>query len=347
MSSKRKVVVVGAGLAGLYAAYSAAFHGADVTLLEKSTIGTAHNCGELFTEVYTTAPAECKLGKIENFMFHIDSEEYTTIFGDNSPFYMTVKCKHEEIMKDKCLTLGVDIKEKTKSTRELLSKGTVINAAGVSAYNGNMGKAVVYIADKSCYSSNIYYNTAIFNVRDDLMGYSWIFPRGKDFINIGEGVYDYKYKTELMKIDRKHIAFSGGGMLPMPTMVEYCKNIIHGNTFTSGIRVGNSAGLINPVLGGGEHLAVLSGMLAGELVAKEREKDYYKALDEIIGDEMRFGISTYEFLRKQDIDTVKEIFATNLKLSINVINKNVRRNMKKWITIPEVSETEIEDFIGE
>lgn len=346
MNNKRKVVVVGAGLSGLYAAYSAAFHGAEVTLLEKSTIGTAHNCGELFTEVYTTIPVECKLGKIENFVFHINGDEYTTVFGDNSPFYMTSKCKHEEIMKERCLTLGVDIKERTKSTRELLSKGTVINASGVSSYNGNMGKAVVYIIDRKC-NESVPFNTAIFNIREDLMGYSWAFPRGKDFINCGEGVYDYKYKSDLLKPDRKFIAFSGGGTLPMPTMVEYCKNVIRGSSFVSGIKVGNALGLVNPLMGGGEHLAVLSGILAGELVAKEKEKDYYKALDEIIGDEMRFGISTYEFMKKQDIDTIKEIFATNFKLNVNVINKNARKAMKKWIAIPEVSQNEVEAFIGE
>lgn len=344
MSDKRKVTVVGAGLAGLYAAYSAAFHGAEVTLLEKSIIGSLHNCGEMFTEIYTTAPAECKLGRIENLTFRLDGEEYTSVFGDTSPFFMTAKCKHEEIMKEKCIALGVDVKERTKSTRELLSKGVVINAAGVFPYMGNMGKAVVYIVDRS-WNNHIPFNTAVFDIRDDLMGYSWAFPRGKDFINCGEGVYDYKYQSEFKKPERKFIAFSGGGVLPMPTMVEYCKNVIHGSTFVSGINVGNSLGLVNPVLGGGEHLAVISGMLAGELVAKSKEKDYYTALDDIIGDEMRFGISMYEFLKKQDIENVKEILSTDIKTKMSVVNKNVRRAMKKWLTIPDINENEIKAFV--
>lgn len=347
MSDKRRVVVIGAGLAGLYAAYSAAFHGAEVTLLEKSTIGTAHNCGEMFTEVYTAAPEDCKLERIENFMFRFTDGDVSTVkFGDKSPFYMTTKCKHEEIIKDKCLALGVIIKEKTKSSRDIL-KGTVINATGVSSYSGHLGKAVAYVVDRK-YDANTPFNTAVFDIREDLMGYRWTFPRGKDFLNCGEGVYDYKYQSELIKPDRKFIAFSGGGTLPMPTMVEYCKNVMRGDTFTSGIKVGNALGLVNPVLGGGEHLAVLSGILAGELVAKNKEKEYYKALDDIIGDEMRFGISMYEFLRKQDVETVKKVlFESDFRADIDIANRSIRKAMKKWLTLPDVNENEVKAFIEE
>ena len=95
----------------MYAAHSAALSGAEVTLYEKGKIGTKRNCGELFTEIYTAAPKECTLNRIEFFDINIGGETFVVEVGDgnSSPFVMTDKCKHELIMKDKCLELGVKL----------------------------------------------------------------------------------------------------------------------------------------------------------------------------------------------------------------------------------------------
>lgn len=342
----KKIVVVGAGLAGLYAAYSAASHGANVELIERSTIGTRHNCGEMFTEIYNVAPQECKTNKIQKFIVEIDGEIINHDFGDLSPFVMTDKCTHEKIIKDKCLSLGVTISEKTKLTREDLSDKIVINATGVANYKGSIGKAVDYVMSNNN-RTDLPIDSALFILRQDLMGYLWQFPK-VDSINCGEGVYDYRFNCELYKPNKNRIVFSGGGILPMPTMKEYCSNVINGNILVDGVKVGNALGLVNPLLGGGEHLAVISGILAGELVAKDNEKYYYKALDEIIGDEMRFGISMYEFMKKQDMESVKSILKANFisKIDNTILNKTVRKAMKKWITLPDVKEDELKDFTG-
>ncbi len=340
-----KVAVIGAGLSGLYAAYSAASHGAEVELIEKSEIGTRHNCGEMFTEVYTTAPEECKIIRVSKFIIKIDGNIFNYEFGELSPFVMTDKCFHEKILRDKCLSLGVKIMERTKLTREHIVDKAVINATGASNYQGNMGKAVDYIVNNERFA-DVPPGSALFIVRDDLMGYSWAFPKVHS-VNCGEGVYDYKFNCTFDRPDRNEILFSGGGILPMPTMQEYYSNVIVGNNITGGIRVGNALGLVNPVLGGGEHLAVLSGILAGELVAKGKEKYYYKALDEIIGDEMRFGISMYEFMKKQDMESVKKLLENNIGIDIKLFNKSIRKSMKKWINLPEVKEDELEKFAGE
>ena len=344
----KPVVVIGAGLAGLYAAHSAASHGADVELIDRSVIGSKHNCGELFSEIYTTAPEECKINKIQKFLIKIDGELIDYDFGLLTPFVMTDKSKHELIIKEKCLALGVNIRERTKRTSADITDKIVIDASGVTNYTGNIGKAVDY-GVKPEYCADLPLDSALFVIRPDLMGYSWFFPKVTS-INTGDGVYDYRYKCELSKPDKKFILFSGGGVLPMPTIEEYCENVIKGNYFTSGIKVGNALGLINSCLGGGEHLAVLSGMLAGELVAKGKEKHYYKALDEIIGSEMRFGISMYEYMKKQDTDSMKSLlweFRANAMTKPEILNKVVRKAMAKWITLPDIKENELNNFIGE
>ncbi len=344
----RDIAVIGAGLSGLYAAWSAASHGADVELYEKGTIGSKHNCGELFTEIYTSAPEECKLNRIETFKVIIGEKITNFDFGETSPFIMTDKCQHELIMKKRCKDLGVVIKEKTKVDTHIKGRKE-IDATGTAFYEKSMGKAVDYVVKTT---GNDFYKgiqlnndrVAVFDIRDDLMGYKWIFPRGNDKFNIGEGVYDYKYKTELVKPIDSDIVFKGGGILPMPTMMEFYYNMTND---INKIKVGNAAGLVNPFLGGGEHLAVISGILAGELVAKDEENNYYKALVEIIGDEMRFGISGYELLKKLDIESVSKLLELKLMEQANYLNVNakLRKVIKKWINIPEIANNDLTKFV--
>ena len=352
----RKIAVIGAGLAGLYAAWSAASHGADVELYEKNVIGTKRNCGEMFTEVYTSAPEECKLNRIETFKVIINGKITNFDFGETSPFVMTDKCKHELIIKKKCEDLGVVIKEKTKINTHIKDRKEIC-ATGTAFYELSLGKAVDYVVKNT--RDNVFYKginlrdekVAVFDIRDDLMGYKWFFPREKDLCNIGEGVYDYKYKAELMKPLDSDIVFSGGGLLPMPTMRDFYFNMTDCicKINVGNIKVGNAAGLINSIGGGGEHLAVISGILAGELVAKNMENKYYEALIDIVGDEMRLGISFYELLRKLDIDSVSKLLELKLMEQANYLNVNnkLRKTIKKWITLPEISNSDLENFVGE
>lgn len=345
----RKIAVIGAGLAGLYTAWSAASHGADVELYEKGVIGKKHNCAELFTEVYTSVPEECKLNRIKTFKFIVDSKVTNIEFGENSPFVMTDKSKHELIMKKRCEDLGVGIFEKIKVHYDIDNRKE-IDATGTANYELSMGKAVSYTVKNT--RNAIYKNiklsdesVAVFDLRDDLMGYRWFFPKGKDLFNIGDGVYDYKYKTELMKPAEGDIVFSGGGLIPMPTMKEFYRNM----AYTDDIRVGNAAGLVNSALAGGEHLAVISGILAGELTAKSNEKKYYEALIEIVGDEMRFGISWYEFLRKLDIKSISKMINSKLVDQFDYVNlnKSLRKTIKKWVNIPVVANGDMNKFVEE
>ena len=352
----RKIAVIGAGLAGLYAAWSAASHGADVELYEKNVIGTKHSCGEMFTEIYTSAPEECKLNRIETFKVLIGDKITNFDFGETSSFIMTDKCQHELIMKKRCEDLGVLIEEKTKINTHIKNRKEIC-ATGTAFYKLSMGKAVDYIVKNT--RDNVFYKginlrdekVAVFDIRDDLMGYKWFFPRGKDLCNIGEGVYDYKYKTELMKPADSDIVFSGGGLLPMPTMNDFYSNMTDCRCKINmrNIKVGNAAGLVNSIGGGGEHLAVISGILAGELVAKNMENKYYEALIDIIGDEMRLGISFYELMRKLDINSVSKLLELKLMEQANYINVNakLRKTIRKWITIPDIANGDLTKFVEE
>lgn len=294
----RKIAVIGAGLAGLYTAWSAASHGADVELYEKGVIGTKHNCGELFTEIYTSAPEECKLNRIKTFKVIINDKITDIDFGENSPFVMTDKCQHELIMKKKCEELGVNIIEKTKINSGVISR-VEINATGTSNYEFSMGKAVTYIAKNM--RSNVIYkevdlsddDVAVFDIRDDLMGYKWFFPKGKDLCNIGEGVYDYRYKTKLMKPEESDIIFSGGGLLPMPNMKEFYYNMTQ---YSMNIKVGNAAGLVNPCVLPNTEIITSNGV--------KEIKDIVVG-DKVLTHEGRFRKATKVFIREYKGDVIE------------------------------------------
>jgi flavin-dependent dehydrogenase len=130
----------------------------------------------------------------------------------------------------------------------------------------------------------------------------------------------------------------------MPTMSEFYRLMTNN---CGEIRVGNAAGLVNSLLGGGEHLAVISGILAGELVAKGKEDNYYQALMEIVSDEMRIGISAYELIKKLDIQSVSKLIEMKLTEQLDYINlnKGLRKTIKKWITIEEVTNNDLEKFV--
>lgn len=294
----RKVTVVGAGLAGLYAAHSAAVHGADVTLYEKSKIGTRHSCGEMFTEIYTSAPEECKLNKINILDLKFNDSVFSLSFSEElTPFVMTDKCKHEFIMKEKCERAGVKIYEKFKGRSES-NDSFVIDASGTSKYNRSMGKAVVYIVDRNILSVHALYeeyNTALFIMRKDLLGYSWIFPRGREQLNIGEGVYDYKSKVVFDKPDKKYVIYSGGGLIPMCNMGDYYENSF--NLYNINLlKIGNAAGLVNP--------CVLPNT---EIITSNGVKEIKDILvgDKVFTHEGRFRQVTKTFVRDYEGDVIE------------------------------------------
>lgn len=351
----RNIIVIGGGLSGLYAAYAAAYNGANVTLYDKGYIGDRSDCGEMFTEVYTAAPNECIFNRIRYFNFRLGDNVTAIDFGENSPFVMTDKKLHELTIKQKCKDLGVIFKEcnRYKYTTESPVETFIIDASGINGifkYNKNVGLAVVYTVRKNKIKYTINDNTALFIIRDDLKGYKWYFPKN-EVINVGEGVYDILCQKNF-DIFNSYLT-KGGGLIPMPDIIDYYNNISEAGNIKERnlIKVGNAAGLVNPILGGGEHLAVISGLLAGCLVSNNNEDNYTIALNEIIGDEMRFGCSMYQFFKKINKDNISELINNTILFSplhlYNSINNIVRKAMRKWITIPISTNYDLEQYIKE
>ena len=129
-----------------------------------------------------------------------------------------------------------------------------------------------------------------------LPGYAWIFPAGDDVANIGLGM-----RLDVFRKHKRNLKKMLSDFLAMPDIRPRLKNgraprdvaiwqLNFGSqdglqhTFDGALLVGDAAGFINPLTGGGIHNALISGVLAAQTV------------DEALwrGDVLRESLCVYE-----------------------------------------------------
>lgn len=113
--------------------------------------------------------------------------------------------------------------------------------------------------------------------KDILPGYAWIFPIGKDKANIGLGMrLDHfrkkKYNLEqmlqdfLQRPEIKKRLLNGGQLQDVATwQLNFGSQKHMDHVFDGAILVGDAAGFINPLTGGGIHNALVSAELAAQI----------------------------------------------------------------------------------
>ncbi len=125
----------------------------------------------------------------------------------------------------------------------------------------------------------IYPHEVEFYLYDDILpGYAWIFPTGEDTVNIGLGMrldYFRDQKKNLKKLlqqfldmpDIKRRLKPGYDLRDIATwQLNFGSQKALQHTYNGAILVGDAAGLINPLTGGGIHNAIISGELASQTV---------------------------------------------------------------------------------
>lgn len=131
-----------------------------------------------------------------------------------------------------------------------------------------------------------------------LPGYAWIFPAGDNVANIGLGM-----RLDRFRLLKKNLKKMLQEFLDMPSIRERLtkdldvrdvaiwqlnfgsqKNLKH--VYDGALLVGDAAGFINPLTGGGIHNALISAILAAETI-----NDAFQT-----GDVSREGLSSYERL---------------------------------------------------
>lgn len=155
-------------------------------------------------------------------------------------------------------------------------------------------------------------------------GYAWIFPKGGDIANVGLGIVNtvtdksaYQHLLEFVENcpatqNAQAVELNIGGD-PVGGML---KDLVEDNVMI----VGDAAGHVNPLTGGGIITALEAGKYAGEVAAeaikegdcsKKRLKEYEKICKKEIGDSFNKYFKTKEYmlsLSDEELDSIAEAF---------------------------------------
>ena len=110
--------------------------------------------------------------------------------------------------------------------------------------------------------------------RNRNIGYGWIFPKGKDQINMGIGIPGYLRGEQPYKLLREFMTEHGIS----GNLVEWLSGALPSfgppaKIFTDGVMlVGDAARQINPITFGGNRAAAIAGRIAGEIASEAFER---------------------------------------------------------------------------
>ena len=177
-------------------------------------------------------------------------------------------------------------------------------------------------------------------------GYLWIFPKGDGVANVGVGIRSndntplYYLDKFVSKLDATPVELNIGGV-PVSGPIE--------KTYTDGfLVVGDAAGHVDPVTGGGIHPTISCARIAGEVAAEsvkneDSSEKYLKNYEKLWRKEVGKGLSQSakyrkmadkltdsdmnslaEFIENQDIESISKIAA------LKFVGKNP--NLMKLLT---------------
>ena len=305
MQNKYDIVVVGAGPAGLSAAYTAAKNGASVLVLERDD-GVAHNIrtsGVSWIEEIT----KFGIGKehynpIKNYTFFSPSNEVTINGNEPKCCVLNVRSTYQHLAFE-AASAGAKIMVKANVTNAIVTSNRIsgvkfntpkgefgINADLVidaSGFSTVIGRKIGFVsewkrygvgAEYECYAENVDDETWMLMVGNEYSpaGYAWVFPLGKNRVRIGVGIGRPESNEE--PLDRLNAMLENrprpldrmGKIEPVELHYGFIPNEgVRPNTVTDGFMlVGDSAGQANPLVLEGIRYSIEFGRLAGEIGSK-------------------------------------------------------------------------------
>ncbi|MCZ7404262.1 MAG: NAD(P)/FAD-dependent oxidoreductase [Candidatus Methanoperedens sp.] len=370
-----KVCVVGASLSGLYAAKEAAINGADVTVIERrKDVGTVLKCGEMFTTIYGRPPEKCIVREIKNWIFDfslvtgLEKSSPVTVNLPDSFCVMTDRATHERLLKEECLRLEVKFEFDRPYVHDAEGYDYIIIAKGASSWE--KGKAFAMAYTVSC-DGKVSWDYAYFKVLPSNEGYYWYFPKNNNEMNIGYGYSltsfgggytliksgKIDYVDVLLNAEKK-ITFSekiqsGGGIIPMNTDYKDIRNY-YDIEKKNVLFVGDVAGMVNPMLSGGAHLAMISGQIAGYSCATKNSvesvmSNYYNGITTLIAPEMEIGIMVNNMRELMSPTEFYDFMSGALESSYLKMNDTmihyIQRIMPKYRNIADVGNDELEELV--
>lgn len=315
------IIVVGAGPAGSFAAYSCAKAGLRTLLLEKEKLPRDKPCGGLVGKgALDLAGFDLERiaeNRITANKILMDGSE---ILSKDSEMLLFKRKKLDYFLAKKAVSEGAELVERAKVSSVRIGAGGASVLCGPESYEGKIivgadgvGSAVAKSAglntrtakdlclsiESGINAKNICMaqekNYAEFCLYSDFVGYFWIFP-SKDYVNVGvgaplEGGSNLQQKLSWF-LKKRGISKKGAvkaHMIPLSVLPKiYSRRLV---------LVGDAAGFVNPISGGGIGLALASAKKAADACVNAVRKNDFSP--EFLGAYQSSCRKEIEFIKKQ------------------------------------------------
>lgn len=315
------VIVVGAGPAGSFCAYTLARAGLSVALLEKAKLPRSKVCGGALSRK-TLDLAGCDLSsvihhRVDRATLTYRNETSAVVRLDDAAACMTIRAEFDAFLADRARAAGAQVLDGTAfeqaartddgvnvtTSRGVLQARFLVGADGVGSrvrksVFGQAGirqvpsvEALLRVPQSTL---DHFRDHALFDLGGMDHGYGWIFPK-RDHLNVG--VYSArpakKLHDQLNRFLARHPVLAEHEVL---SRVGYAIPLFDPNRPVARGRtllVGDAAGFAEGVYGEGIYFAMRSGQLAAQAIADQRPDEaiaaYTSAVGRYLAPELRFS----------------------------------------------------------